>query len=89
MAPVADDRGARPDSAVTKQAPERGQGGVAFRGRPRSGFDAKRLLDDRVGVGAEEPPVLARLEDLLRAADRLEVADQGRRLSPAKQCCIK
>src|SRR5215472_18760988 len=40
----------------------------------------KRLLDHRVVVGAEHPPVLAFGQDLLRAADGAEVAGAGGRL---------
>ena len=42
-------------------------------------LQVQRLLHDRVGVGAEDAPVLAVGEDLLRAADRLEVAGAAER----------
>src|SRR5882757_3535622 len=51
---------------------------------PPSARPAEGLLDRGVGVGAEGAPVLAVGEDLLRAADRLEVTAAAQRGQPRR-----
>src|SRR5215471_7802622 len=70
-------------------APSGTAGSVVMRPRisPQLLPRGKRLLDHRVVVGAEHPPVLAFGQDLFRAADRAEVAGaaERRRLLAARQ----